>query len=73
MEERARRIYKKRIMESRKDRAPAETETTGDILEILRTEEGIELPELTELYNRVRYGTTVPDRAYLARMRRADR
>jgi len=73
MEERARRIYKKRIMESRKDRAPAGTETTGDILEVLRTEEGIELPELTELYNRVRYGNTVPDRAYLARMRRADR
>ena len=73
MEERARRIYKKRIMECRKDRAPAGTETTGDILEVLRTEEGIELPELTELYNRVRYGNTVPDRAYLARMRRADK
>ncbi len=73
MEERARRIYRKRILDCRKDRVPGECETTEDILEALRKEEGIELPELTELYNRVRYGSTVPDRDYLSRMRRADR
>ena len=73
MEERARRIYRKRILECRKDRVPTERETTKDILETLRDEEGIELSELTELYNAVRYGGVIPDRAYLSRMRKACR
>ena len=71
MEERARRIYRKKILECRKDGIPSETETTADILEILRTDEGLELSELTELYDRVRYGGIVPDRAYLARMKKS--
>lgn len=73
MEERARRIYKKRILELRKDQPPEAYETTADILEGLRSEDRSGLPELTKLYEGVRYGNVVPDRAYLSKMKKADR
>ena len=73
MEERARRIYRKRVLELRREYMPAETETTADIEAKIRDEAGVSLPELTELYNRVRYGDAVIDRAYLTRMKNADR
>ena len=73
MEERARRIYKKRILELRKDQPPEAYETTADILEGLRSEDRSGLPELTKLYEAVRYGNVVPDRAYLSKMKKADR
>ncbi len=73
MEERARRIYKKRILELRKDQPPEAYETTTDILEGLQGEDRRGLPELTKLYEAVRYGNVVPDRAYLSKMKKADR
>ena len=72
MEERARRIYRKRVLALRKDRAPEETETTADIEAKILAEAGVALPELTRLYNAVRYGSVPVDRAYLNRMKEAD-
>lgn len=82
--EKARRIYRKKILEFWKDGAPAGTETTADLDRLLQGRrdflpgpDGIcqkdlaDLTELTELYNRVRYGNVVPDREYLSRMKQA--
>ena len=73
MEERARRIYKKRVLEYRKKSHPSDTETVQDICEGLRQDEGVSMRELTALYEAIRYGNVVPDRAYLSRMKKADR
>lgn len=72
MEERARRIYRKRILEAAGEVAPHENETTGDILNRLQAEKGVNLPELTALYEAVRYGGVKVDQAYLKRMKTAD-
>ena len=72
MEERARRIYKKRILQYKKEITPSETDTTADIEEKIREEYNVALPELTALYNRVRYGNVTVDRAYLSKMKHAD-
>lgn len=72
MEERARRIYKKRILQYKKEITPSETDTTADIEEKIREEYNVALLELTALYNRVRYGNVTVDRAYLSKMKHAD-
>ena len=69
MEERARRIYRKKVMEASGDTAPHENETTGDILNRLEAEKGINLRELTDLYEAVRYGGVKVDQAYLKKMK----
>ena len=72
MEERARKIYRKRVMNLKKDLILAETDTTADIEEKALEQAGVSLPELTALYNNVRYGNVTVDRAYLSRMKQAD-
>ena len=72
MEERARRIYRKRIMDLVKQDLPRDYETTADIEARIREQAGVALPELTQLYNRVRYGSVTIDKEYLARMKHAD-
>ena len=65
-EEKARRIYRKRILAAAGENLPTPMDTTGDICG------RIELPELTRLYEAVRYGNVVVDGAYLRRMKKAD-
>ncbi len=72
MEERARRIYRKRIIEAAGETKPHENETTRDIMNRLQAEKGVNLPELTALYEAVRYGGVKVDQEYLRRMKTAD-
>jgi len=72
MEERARRIYRRRILEAAGETAPHENETTRDIMNRLQAEKGVNLPELTALYEAVRYGGVKVDQEYLRRMKTAD-
>ena len=72
MEERARRIYRKRIIEAAGETKPHENENTRDIMNRLQAEKGMNLPELTALYEAVRYGGVKVDQEYLRRMKTAD-
>lgn len=72
MEERARRIYKKRILKFEKEYYPSRSSTSGDIKNGIEAAAGEELPELTELYNAIRYGSVKVDQAYLKKMKYAD-
>ena len=72
MEERARRIYRKRIIEAAGETKPHENENTRDIMNRLQAEKGGNLPELTALYEAVRYGGVKVDQEYLRRMKTAD-
>ena len=72
MEERARRIYKKRILKYEKEFYPSKSSTSGDIKNGIEAAAGEELPELTELYNAIRYGNVKVDAAYLKKMKFAD-
>ncbi len=71
MEERARRIYRKRVLEAAKETELRQNDTTGDIREILKLHTDTDLSELTELYEAVRYGSVTVDREYLLRMKKA--
>ena len=71
MEERARRIYRKRVLEAAKETELRQNDTTGDIREILKLHTDTDLTELTELYEAVRYGGVTVDREYLLRMKKA--
>ena len=71
MEERARRIYRKRVLEAAKETELRQNDTTGDIREILKLHTDTDLSELTELYEAVRYGGVTVDREYLLRMKKA--
>ena len=70
-EERARRIYRKRILAAVGKEVPTMTDTTADIRERL-SEGGKAFPELTRLYEAVRYGNAVVDSDYLRQMKKAD-
>ncbi|MBQ1328406.1 MAG: hypothetical protein IIY49_10275 [Eubacterium sp.] len=72
MEERARRIYKKRILKFEKEYYPSRSSTSGDIKNGIEAAAGEQLPELTELYNAIRYGSVKVDQAYLKKMKNAD-
>ena len=76
MEQRARRIYKKRVQSVAKKYTPRRVETTADIAEAylkaqkeLKKEER-DIEELTELYEAVRYGNVKPDADYLKKMQK---
>ncbi len=77
MEQRARRIYKKRVESVRKKYVPRKFETTSDIAEAFtKAQEEIKdvegnIEELTTLYEAVRYGNVKPDAAYLKKMQRS--
>lgn len=73
MEERARRIYRKRVEEAAGTITLSGSLTAGDIRDLIREKEGKDLSELTRLYEGVRYGGVRVDRAYLQRMKTADR
>ncbi len=74
-EQKARRIYKKRIQTVKKKYTPARNHTAGDIKELysiadeqLRPDKAHDITELTELYEAVRYGNVHPDPKYLKKM-----
>ena len=74
-EQKARRIYKKRIETVKKRYTPARNHTAGDIKELynqadeqLRPDKAHDITELTELYEAVRYGNVHPDPKYLKKM-----
>lgn len=71
--EKARRIYKKRVDSFKKTYVPKKSETTSDIEKNVRELVETGLPELTALYDGIRYGTVIPDAAYLEKMKNADR
>lgn len=80
LEQKARNIYKKRVLSFRRYFLPDSSDTTGDIekammktlLEKNELNEGEETsPGLTELYNAVRYGNVKVDRSYLSKMKKA--
>lgn len=73
MEERARRIYKKRILSFKDDYKLSESLTTGQIRDGIKLKTGKELSELTVLYDKVRYGFIDVDTTYLKKMKNADR
>ena len=74
-EQKARRIYKKRVDTVKKKYVPDRNHTTGDIIELynkadaeLRTDKAADITTLTELYEGVRYGNVNPDANYLKKM-----
>ena len=80
LEQKARNIYKKRVLSFRRYFLPDSSDTTGDIEEAMmktlleknELNEGEETsPGLTELYNAVRYGNVKVDRSYLSKMKKA--
>ena len=71
-EQKARRIYKKKVLSFRRHFLPDSFDTAGDIEEaMLRyTKNDLDRKEtITELYEAVRYGDKTPDRNYLRRMK----
>ena len=79
LEQKARNIYKKRVLSFRRYFLPDSSDTTGDIEEAMmktlleknELNEGEETsPGLTELYNAVRYGNVKVDRSYLSKMKK---
>lgn len=82
-EQKARAIYKKKVLSYKDKFKPASTDTTKDILKaVLRTEnkELVDWPiqvdgevevleSMTEMYDRVRYGGEVPDKEFLKHMK----
>jgi hypothetical protein len=80
LEQKARNIYKKKVLSFRRYFLPDSSDTTGDIEEAMmktlleknELNEGEETsPGLTELYNAVRYGNVKVDRSYLSKMKKA--
>ena len=76
IEQRARRIYKKRVGEVRKKYVPDNNHTTADIKyyyteadKLLKPENPGDISVVTELYEAVRYGDAVPDSEMLRKMR----
>ena len=69
-EEKARRIYRKEVLSAMGGENLPVSMTTGDILEILKGK-GVDLTELTRLYDAVRYGGATVDRTYLGKMKKA--
>jgi len=69
-EEKARRIYRKEVLSAMGGESLPVSMTTGDILEILKGK-GVDLTELTRLYDAVRYGGATVDRTYLGKMKKA--
>ena len=74
-EQKARRIYKKRVETVKKKYVPKSNQTTGDIIESyrkadleLKKDKAADITELTELYEAVRYGNVHPDINYLKDM-----
>lgn len=74
-EQKARRIYKKRVQSVKKKYTPARNHTTGDIKQLynradeeLRPDKAHDIDELTELYEAVRYGNVHPTPKYLKKM-----
>jgi|GEM_PF-2216299 len=74
-EQKARRIYKKKVESVRKKYIPAMNHTAGDILERynraeldLKPDNPKDLTEVTKLYEAVRYGNVHPDQKYLKKM-----
>ena len=74
-EQKARRIYKKKVESVRKKYIPATNHTAGDILERynraeldLKPDNPKDLTEVTKLYEAVRYGNVHPDQKYLKKM-----
>ena len=76
-EQKARRIYKKKVISFRRFFLPDRTDTTSDIEEAILKftpddEESISSEKnktLKEMYEAVRYGNKVPDRDYLRKMK----
>ena len=86
LEQKARRIYKKRVLSFRRFFLPDSSDTTGDIEEAMmkmllensndNSEDTSVITDdgatsLTELYNAVRYGNAKVDKNYLAEMKKA--
>ena len=77
MEQRARKIYKKRVEAVKKKYVPTQLDTPSDIAEHFTRaqeelqKEGGSIEELTTLYEAVRYGTVKPDADYLRKMQRS--
>ena len=68
----ARKLYKKSVKNYRFYFKPDSYDTTGDIKVALeKPQKDIDADELTKLYDGVRYGGIIPDRDYLAKMKRA--
>ncbi|SNU07179.1 hypothetical protein SAMN06297422_11184 [Lachnospiraceae bacterium] len=81
-EQKARRIYKKKVLSFRRFFLPDRTDTAGDIETAMMKflpEDEVKIEEelkenenketLTEMYEAVRYGNKVPDRNYLRKMK----
>ena len=71
-EEKARRIYRKEVLSLMGREDIPGSMTTGDITRVLQ-EKGVDLTELTRLYDAVRYGNAVVNRAYLSEMKKTAR
>jgi len=71
-EEKARRIYRKEVLSLMDGESLHGNMTTGDITRVLQ-EKGVDLTELTRLYDAVRYGNATVNRAYLSDMKKAAR